>query len=60
LLLSLEFDKLGHIGDRRGRRCVRLVICGRGVGTLCIVLALLPSLHSVQDGLVGVRVAWTQ
>jgi hypothetical protein len=30
------------------------------VGTLRIVLALLPSLHSLQNGFVGVRVAWTQ
>jgi hypothetical protein len=60
LLLSLEFDKLDRTDDR-GRGCgVHRVICGHGVGTLGIVLALLPSLHSLQDGLVGVRVAWTQ
>jgi len=39
---------------------MRLVIRGRGVGTLCIILALLPSLHGLQDGLVGVRIPWTQ
>jgi hypothetical protein len=26
---------------------------------LCLILALLPSLHGVQDGLVGVRMPWT-
>ena len=32
----------------------------RGVGALAVILALLPSLHSVQDSLVGVRIPWTQ
>jgi hypothetical protein len=29
------------------------------VGTLFVILALLPSLHSVQDDFVGVRIAGT-
>jgi hypothetical protein len=36
------------------------VICGRGVSTLFTILALLPSLHSVEDGVIGVRIAGTQ
>jgi hypothetical protein len=36
------------------------VICGRGVGALFIILALLASLHSVQDDLVGVWITGTQ
>jgi hypothetical protein len=36
------------------------MICGRGVGTLFVTLALLPSLHSVEDDFVGVWITGTQ
>jgi len=36
------------------------MLCRRGGGTVVVILALLPTLHGVQDGLVGMRIAWTQ
>jgi hypothetical protein len=59
LLLSLKFDKTGDTDDCGRRRCVCAVAGGRGVSTWFILVALLPSLDSVQESLVGLRIAWT-